>query len=208
MTHKSTFEHLAGFLDKGMPLARALRLLSKRGYSTGLNGRQWEDLKFPATAITPPGAASDPDWDTAKGGWLFDGASTEVLYVIAQLEHAWPEGTTLKPHVHWERTTNDGGNVRWQLRYQWAKYLTPRSDLITVSNTTPVQNVDTADTMMITQFPDIDDTTAKISDMLVMRLERTGGHAQDTYNGIDARMLEFDIHAMRDSLGSNQEYIK
>ena len=168
----------------------------------------WEDLRFPANAINPPGAASDPDWDNTNGGWLFDGGSTEVLYVIAQLPHAWREGTVLKPHVHWERTTSASGNVRWQLRYEWAKYLEARSSLTTINETSPVTNSDVADTMMITALPDIQDTSAQISDMLVMRLERTGGHAADTYNGVDARMLEFDIHYLVSSLGSKHEYIK
>lgn len=168
----------------------------------------WEDMRFPSTAINPPGAASDPDWDPANGGWLFDADSTEVLYVIAQLPHAWAEGSVLKPHVHFEKTTSAAGNVLWRLRYQWAPIGEARAQLVTLSNATASVASDVADVHQITDFGEIDAAGHEISDMLVMRLERVGGDAADTY-GADARLLEFDIHYMKDRIGgSQQEYTK
>lgn len=169
--------------------------------------RATDDLRFPATAINPPGAASDPAWDNSNGGWLFDASSTEVLYLIAQIPHSWREGSLLRPHVHWEKSVTGAGNVRWQLRYEWSAYLEARTALATINESAPMADTDNADTQMITALPDIDASTRQISDILVMRLERTGAHADDTYAS-DARLLEFDIHYEQDSLGSHQEFIK
>lgn len=171
------------------------------GYTT------WNDLRFSATAINPPGAVTDPDWDAANGGWLFDDGSTETLYIIGQLPHLWLEGSTLKPHVHWEKTTSAAGAVLWRLRYQWAAIGEVREALATLSGSVAAVASDVADTHQITPLGDLDATGKQISDMLVMRLERVGGDGADTY-GADARLLEFDIHYQIDSEGSIHEYLK
>lgn len=168
----------------------------------------WDDLRFPATAINPPGAASDPDWDSANGGWLFAASGTETLFLIAQLPHTWKQETDLEPHVHWEKTTSATGNVRWVLRYEWAPIGEVRSSLLSLaSSTTSVSDNDTANTHAITDLGTIDASGKGISDMLMMRLDRTGSSGADTY-GADARLLEFDIHYQKDSLGSRGEFTK
>lgn len=166
----------------------------------------WDDLRFPATAINPPGAASDPDWDVTDGGWLFDPGSTEVLYLVAQLPHTWIEGSTLKPHVHWEKSTSAAGNVLWQLRYEWSSIGQVRSTLTTLNASTPeISDQDTADLHAITPLGDIDGTGRGISDMLMMRLERVGGNPADTYDA-DVRLLEFDIHFQIGRIGTEEQF--
>lgn len=200
-------KQLANRIQRGEPIVKALNQLSTHDLRLHTVRPAYEDLRFPASAINPPGAAEDPDFDTTNCGWLFDPGATEVLYVLAQIPHAWKEGTTLKPHVHWEKTTSAAGAVRWQLRYEWASYYEARTSLTTINATTPVADSDTADVHLITPLPTIAGTGRQISDMLCMRLERVGGHASDTY-GADARLLEFDIHYEVDSFGSSQEYSK
>lgn len=177
-------------------------LRSRRpGYTT------WNDLRFSATAINPPGAVTDPDWDATSGGWLFDANGTETLYIIGQLPHTWLEGSVLKPHVHWEKTTAAAGAVLWRLRYQWAPIGEVREALETISGSVASVASDLADVHQITPIGDIDATGKQISDMLVMRIERVGGDALDSY-GADARLLEFDIHHQIDSEGSIAEFTK
>ena len=69
-------------------------------------GPRWDDLKFPATAINPPGQASDPDVEATSGLLLFAAAGTELVYALAQMPHHWEEGSDIKPHVHWTKTTD------------------------------------------------------------------------------------------------------
>jgi len=172
----------------------------------------WEDLRFPATAINPPGLASDPGFDTTNGGFLFDAASTELIFLIEQLPPSYSTGSNLKPHVHWQKTTSASGTVLWRLEYKIAikgevmdAAFTQLDAYETVSAT---PDDDTTDRHLITAFDEIDGTNLGISDMLLIKLSRIGGDGTyDTY-GADARLLEFDFHYQRNSPGSNEEFIK
>ncbi len=172
---------------------------------------QWDDLRFPAAAINPPGQASDPDFDTTNGGWLFDKNSTELIFLMAQMPHAWRQGSDIRPHIHWQKTTSAAGDVYWQLDYKKAPIgevmdasFTTLSETSTVAGT---PDNDTADEHLITSFADIAMPGGELSDMLVMKLSRIGGNGADTY-GADARLLEFDIHYEIDGFGSGREFIK
>lgn len=174
-----------------------------------MGGAQWEDIRFPATTVNPPGTASDPGVDTTYGWLLFDASSTEVIFLIAQLPHGWEEGTTLKPHVHWCKTTSATGNVVWQLDYRWSPIgETMDGSWTTLSDYTPdVSDSDTAYHHALTGLGDISGTGKQISDCLIMKLSRIGGDGNDTY-GADAAMIEFDIHIQLDSFGSTALYDK
>lgn len=176
-----------------------------------LANTSWDDLKFPATAINPPGQASDPDFDTTNGTWLFDAATTEVVFLIAQMPHAWAEGTAISPHVHWYKTTSASGDVMWQLDYK----IFPIGEVgdaaftsLTVTDTVAgTPDTDTAQMHLISSFSDIDMTGQTLSTCLLLKLSRVGGNAADTY-GADAALIEFDIHFEIDSLGSDEEFVK
>lgn len=172
---------------------------------------KYDDLRFSASSINPPGSTSDPDFDTTNGGYLFDAASIELIFIEAQLPHSWREGSEILPHVHWQKTTNASGNVLWRLEYKWA----PIGEVMDSSFTTldvfstnsGTADTNTADKHLISSFAPIDCTGKQISDMLLIRLSRQGSDALDTY-GADARLLEFDIHYQVDSNGSSKPYIK
>lgn len=169
----------------------------------------WDDLRFPASAVNPPGQASDPDFDTVNGGWLFASNGTELVFLMAQMPHQWVEGTAIYPHVHWQKTTSAGGDVLWRLEYKMAPIGEVMDssftalDVSTVVDGTP--DLDTANQHLISAFASIDMTGRDLSDMLVMKFSRIGSDGDDTY-GADARMLEFDIHFEIDSLGSAEEF--
>jgi len=176
----------------------------------------WDDLKAPATAINPPGQASDPDRETDTGLLLFAPSGTELVYVMMQMPHAWQEGSNISPHVHWTKTTSASGDVAWQLRHQilpigevgpgdW-------SDADLVSD--PVEGTPDGDTAwehLLTSFTDIEmsdgGSNYGLSTCVLFELSRVGGDAADTY-GADARLLEFDVHYQIDSFGSEQEFVK
>lgn len=198
---------IANRIERGESLHKALNKVAVQDLRLHPIRPAYEDLRFPATAINPPGQASDPDFDTAKNGWLFSPSGTETLYMIAQMPHAWKEGTTLAAHVHWEKTTSAAGSAVWELVYSWSAYYEARTGDTTLTASTPVADTDTLDTQMITAFSDISATGRQISDMLCMKLSRLGSDGGDDY-GADARLLEFDIHYQIDSFGSSQEYSK
>jgi len=172
---------------------------------------QWDDMRFAATAVNPPGLTSDPDFDPVNGGYLFDASSTELLFLAAQMPHAWRQGSIIKPHVHWQKTTSAAGDVYWQLDYKMA----PIGEVMdaaftTIFSTTTAAGTpdnDTANEHLITPLGDIDMAGKELSDMLVMKLSRIGGNGADTFAS-DCRLLEFDIHYEIDGFGSGREFIK
>lgn len=177
-----------------------------------LGGPRYEDLRFPSQAINPPGIASDPDLETTTGLWLFAAAATETLAGIAQLPHAWKEGSAINPHVHWQKTTSAAGNVLWQLEYEVVNnggiaamdYGTVLSSAEIVSG---LSDDNTANQILITSLGDLDMDGMKISSIIFWKLSRVGGHATDTY-GADARLIELDFHYIVDTRGSVQEFVK
>jgi len=176
-----------------------------------LKNVQWDDLRFPASAANPPGLTSDPDYDTTNGGWLFDASSVELLFFQVQMPHGWKEGSTIHPHVHWQKTTSAGGDVYWQIEYKHApigEVMDVAFTTLTVSSTVPgTPDNDTAGEHLISTFGDLDMSGKTLSDMLLVKLSRNAGGGADTY-GADARLLEFDIHYEINSHGSGREFIK
>lgn len=166
----------------------------------------WDDFRFPANAFNPPGAVSDPDFDTTNGGWLFDAAATQILFCAMQLPHGWEEGSVITPHVHWQKTVAGGGNVLWRFEYTWARIGEVMDTSFTVIDAsvpitgTPDDKV--VNRHLVTSFGDIVTTGGQISDMMMMKISRIGGDSADTY-GSDARMLEFDIHIQLSAPGSD-----
>ena len=170
----------------------------------------WDDMRAPATTVK--GAAVAPSDDATNGLLLFSGNTTNTVFITMQIPHTWYEGSTLKPHVHWQKTDTSSGDVLWQLDYKWA----PVNEVMdaafttlqasTVADGTP--DTDTADKHLITPLGDISGAGKQVSDMLVMKLSRLGGDASDTYNNKNARFLEFDIHYEVDGVGTAAEYTK
>ena len=167
-------------------------------------GTVWDDLRFPAQGINPPGQVSDPDLDITDGTWLFDNNSTEILMGIAQMAHNWREGSAIYPHIHWSPTNTDTGDVRWQLDYQIASFGgTFPGSWTTLNIDDPGDGTD--DKYQVATFSAISMTGHTLSCMIKWKVSRIGG--SDTYNA-DAKFLEFDIHYEIDSFGSNEQYIK
>lgn len=165
----------------------------------------YEDLRFPVTAINPPGAASDPDRDTTDGTLLFDDGSTEIIMGIAQMPHSWKSGT-ICPHVHWQATDGNTGDVLWRLEYQSASIGGDFSGSWTTLDKLAAAP-GSANTHVMSEFAGINLTGLGLSGIVKWRISRIGGDASDDY-GADAKLLEFDFHYEIESVGSGQEGYK
>ena len=180
------------------------------GWSTDVNFKltevQWDDLRFPAAGINPPGAASDPTRDTSDGRLAFSPTADNLIAVQVQMPHAWLEGSSISPHIHWSPTTTHTGNVKWQLQYKIAEIGSAFPGSWTTDTALQAAS-GVADTHQLVEFADIPMTGLHLSCMLLMIISRLGADGADTYTG-DAKLNEFDIHFQADALGSNEEYYK
>jgi hypothetical protein len=162
----------------------------------------WEDLRFPAIGINPPGAASDPTRDTSDGRLVFSASAENIIAIQVQMPHHWLQGGTLYPHVHWSPTSTHTGNVLWRLQYKVANI-----NAAFPGSFTPIDILQagsgTADMHQMASFPTISMTGKTISCMLLMLVSRVGNDGTDTYTGT-AKLNEFDIHYQVDGFGSYQ----
>jgi hypothetical protein len=187
----------AAVLEGNNPISPSGRLRPR------LKQTAWEDLRFPAQGINPPGATSDPDKD-GDGLFLFDATGTEILSGVAQLPHAWAQGTSLHAHVHWSATDGNTGDVAWQLEYK----VVPFGEAVPSSWSTLLATGEAKQEHCITEIAEVPvAASAGVSALVLWRLSRAGGNPADTY-GSDAKLYEFDFHYQVDAFGSDLEYSK
>jgi len=168
----------------------------------------WDDLRFPASGLNPPGPLNAPDTDADTGLLIFSNNASDVIAGLAQMPHAWIEGSTIEPHVHWVQPS--AGDVVWQLEYRLMPAIGGAfpSEWVTVTSTNQRSTYPgSGDWVQITKFPSIDMTGFKISAMVLFKLTRLGGDVLDTVAN-DIKLLEFDIHYQVDAPGSNFEFTK
>ena len=166
----------------------------------------WDDLRFPATAINPPGLGSDPTFDSTNIGYAFAPGATNFLYMVAQLPHSYKEGTSLYPHIHWEPSNADTGDVLWRIGWRWRNNGETAAALTTQDLLVPANG--TALTLQIDPFgTPLAKGNALISSMLDIQLSRIGGDVTDDFTG-NAILKEFDIHYQLDTPGSLMEFSK
>ena len=183
------------------------------GFHSGDEVR-WDDLRFPVQAINPPGQASDPDVEATTGMLLFDAISTELVYGVAQMPHAWLEQSTIIPHIHWQKTAANSptGNVLWRFEYE----LVNNGSVAAMDYGTALNATDTvdgtpddgaADRVLITSFGNVSMRGQNISSLIFWKLSRIGGDGSDSFTS-DARLLELDFHFIVDGRGSLAQFSK
>lgn len=166
----------------------------------------WDDLRFPASSLNPPGSVSDADVDPNTGTLLFAAGSTEQICGIAQMPHSWHYETPVRPHIHWGPTTTGTGDVLWRLSYKYANVHGEfQATYRTIDSLAAAGGSATAHQLI--GFGSINMTGMKLSTIILWTLQRIGGDASDTY-AADARLIEVDFHYQINSVGSGQEFVK
>ena len=168
----------------------------------------WDDLRFPAQSINPPGVLDGPTVDSTETGFpgslLFSGSADRIICGVAQMPHAWSKGTAIRPHIHWSKTTGSASAVTWELFIRilgfagdapgaWSSALP-----VTYTEGSPL----VTDQLLISGFGNVDMTDLRESSMFAWRLYRRGSTDADN---ADVRLFEFDIHYQISQLGTALE---
>jgi hypothetical protein len=169
----------------------------------------WDDLRFPAQAI---GTGSNaPTWNATYGGLEFHNNNDNDIGGVAQMPHAWRQGTNIRPHIHWQ--VSPGGSlgtaaVVWEFCYTWRNNGEVQGAK-TCHTLTVTPTASSTLALMITSFPEIDGTGKNISSIIDFTVSRLAASSLgDTLSGAKANLKEFDIHYLTDSFGSDKEFIK
>lgn len=171
----------------------------------------WEDLRFPATGFNPAGSTAPPGVLTTNGLLSFSGTVDNIIGGVAQMPHAWKEGTPISPHIHLVFPTGATANTRWQLEYNIGNVdgdFTTDSVTYTTLPVITVANPNNVARHVLADFDDIPMAGHTISACVLWRLTRLAASdgADDDTNA--CTFIEFDLHYERDSPGSSLEYTK
>lgn len=157
----------------------------------------WDDLRFPAQAINPAGAADAPSVDNVLAGFpgtlLFSGTLENVICGVAQMPHAWKRGSAIRPHIHWTKLTGSSSAVSWVFYYRLIGMVgdAPGDWVGPVAGTIVAGDQTASDQHLISHFGEIDMTGQRESACLNWQVRRLGNTDADN-NAV--RLLEFDIH--------------
>jgi|GEM_PF-3008007 hypothetical protein len=171
----------------------------------------YSSVVLPSTAFNPHGGASDPDFDTTNGGFLFDAASTELVFFSFKFPDGYVEGENFNIHVFWQKTTSASGNVLWQLDYKQIKLGEVMPSSFTTLQVSTVNSLvtddNTADRNLVSSFAAIDGDDYHVTDGMMMKLSRIGGDVLDTY-GADVRLLGIVISCPVDTYKTTSQFVK
>ena len=170
----------------------------------------WDDLRFPAGGINPPGAASDPARSNTTGLLEFSGSADNIIAGVAQMPHSWNPGKypIVRPHIHIRNIAANTNVSKWKFEYDVASvgdnYVNSYgtyTTLATVSYTNPNNLLKHG----ILPFGDLDLTGQRESCCILWKISRlAASDAQDNDTGAIA-LLEFDIHFVHDKGGTITE---
>lgn len=170
--------------------------------------RGWDDLRFPAQGINPPGAASDPTVSITTGLLEFSGSANNIICGVAQMPHSWARGTSVHPHLHLRFPTSQAANSRWKLEYDISDAQTPfvnNYGTYSDGGTITIENPQNVNREILSSFNPILMTNLKESAIVtwkISRLAASDGADTDTSAIV---LLEFDIHYQNDKIGTSQE---
>lgn len=190
-------------------------------YNLAFIANGYDDLRVPLTSVKIP-TENAPGFSQVKSNgagstgvfaYAFDNATEESVYFAVQMPHAWDEGTTIYPHVHWSPAVNGtaGQKVAWGLEYSFGAVSGAMGTTTLIYGDTPIGytagGIPTAGTHYKTNIGSGIDMSSitTVSAMLLCRLFRdagaTGAGMTDDL-AQDAHCFEFDFHYLRRDNGS------
>jgi hypothetical protein len=195
----------------GWPVRLVQRLTELlREWSAVLNpwiGPSWEDLRFPAQGINPPGPTNTPTIDTTAypGTLLFAGNAVNLIGGVAQMPHSWREGRPIRPHIHWRKTVASPAaqGVLWEFAYARSPIsATAEAWSSWTTGTLVAGDLTAAEMHNLSTFGEITMVGLRGSDMVHWQVRRDG--VTDSETAV-CRLLEFDLHYEIGQVGSSNK---
>jgi hypothetical protein len=170
----------------------------------------WDDLRFPAQAINPAGAAAPPAVSSSTGMLEFSGSVDNVIAGSAQMPHAWKYGTNVHFHLHvLFPTGNAGKNTRWKMEYNvfplGSATSTHNYGTYTTATVITIPNPNAVQTIILGEFDPVVMTGCLGSSTIMWRVSRLAASDAADDDTTTSVLTEMDIHYQIDKLGSAAE---
>jgi hypothetical protein len=167
----------------------------------------YDDISFPMTQAKK-GSSDKPDFDYTNIGLLFPRNDlTEKIYIIAQMSHSKKMNTPVYLHIHYIQNSVNKPVFRCEYRKYNNGETPPAYTTINTNDVGGNQGIFTytsGDMLQIADFPDIaiasGETVSMNFDFIIYRT--------DNVMVGDCLVKFVDLHYEKDSIGSDQEYIK
>lgn len=167
----------------------------------------WDDIFFPLVTAKQ-GQTDKPAFSTSEIAYLFPQADTSAsMLIVAQFPHTYKRGSDIGPHVHWKQTQS--GSVVYKMAYKWFPIGGQIPDSWeTHTMATPAIPYTSGSIHQLNYGNKIsgsmlESTETGVSSIMLIKLYRD----DNTYTG-NAVTYQFDIHFLKDSIGSRNEFIK
>lgn len=165
----------------------------------------WDDLRAPAQSINPAGGSVAPTV-SPDGTLLFASTKNTDIGIAFQMPHDFAQGQdSVHIHLHWCKTTNDTGFVRWQMKYSWANIgdaFAASSAWLNGWEEVPLAGDQKHRMFEWTPIPAAGKT---LSSFILVQIERQSSGAPDDTYPADAKLLGVDVRYKRCIFSSNGE---
>jgi len=180
------------------------------GFDSGrLASVRWDDFSAPATTARR-GVTSKPDFDYTELGLLFpQNDATEIIYIVAQMQHKKQLGSDIHLHCHYIQAGADQPTFKAAYRYYNNGAAVPGSwTIVSTADAEGSKGVfdypGSRSIMQIATFPPIEAPTGEtVSANIDIKFYR-----EDNDVTGDVLVKYIDYHFQIDSDGSPQEFSK
>lgn len=173
----------------------------------------WADLLGPTSGIKVQGTGVALNDAEQTIDFTNTANLSDYGWISFQMQHSWKAGSTLNPHIHWERA---GANVpNFLMRYRWqvlgAAKVTAWTDY--VCNTAVGTYVSGTQNSICHGAGLTPPVGYGLSDILQIRFFRDNANTSGLFAGADAAgalvaVASVDVHIEIDMLGSKTEFTK
>jgi hypothetical protein len=164
----------------------------------------WDDLFFPLTTAKQ-GMTDKPPFSSTEIAYLFpSGDATNIMYIIAQFPHSYALGSDIEPHVHWKQTQS--GSPVFKMNYKWFDIggVVPAAYSPYVMSNRIIPWTSGSIHQLSSGSAHISGShITGVSSIMLIELYRD----DNAYTG-NCVTYQFDIHFLKDGIGSRTDLVK
>jgi len=169
------------------------------------NATQWEDMTMPINTAKTTGSTNVPSFDVFKNGtYAYSFVAGDQIFATQQMSHSYKLNSTIYQHVHMTPSSTNTGNVTICIEYTKADVNGIFPNTITSCG---VKYMNGTNSQHILDMAGDIGSFSGLSGIINARIYRNATTTGSAYAD-KVFILAYDLHYQKDSIGSNEEYVK